>query len=241
MMIATSNHILSSLSPEDAAFLAPQLSPVEFPLRFVVEKVRRPVEHVYFPDDGILSVVAEVGSDRQSEAGTVGRDACTGFSVILGGDRAISTIYAQVPGHGWRISAESLRTAIMERVGLRELLNRAVEAFLAQCTFTVVTNSRGKIEQRLSRWLLMAHDRLHGDTVNITHDLLSVMLGVRRPGVTTMLQYLEERGAVKTGRANILIVNRPLLEQLAGRYYGPAEAEQFRLTGWQPKSARPVT
>jgi CRP-like cAMP-binding protein len=211
------------------------LEPVELPLRFVVERPNKPVEHIYFPDAGLISVVAALGKTHQAEAGTVGWDQCTGHTVVLGDATALTTTYVQVAGTGYRIAVESFRALLADVPGLKAYFDAAVQAFMAQCTYTIVTNSRGKLEERLSRWLLMAHDRVEGQMIPITHDLLSVMLGVRRPGVTTALQYLEDRKAVATARGRITIRDRALLKAMAGPFYGPSETAQTRLTGWQPK------
>jgi hypothetical protein len=234
------NHLIYNLSEEHAALVHPHLEAIELPLRFVVEKYSRPVDHVYFPDSGLISVVVDLGGRHQSEAGSVGWDTCTGHSVILGGGVAITRTYVQIPGRGHRIAAQTFSGLLKEYPALRDYFTSAVEAFAAQATFTIVTNSRGKLEERLTRWLLMAHDRMEGDVIPITHDLLSVMLGVRRPGVTTALQYLEDRNAVVTERGKITILDRKFLERVAGPFYGPAEAAQGRLTRWRPKLQAPI-
>lgn len=229
------NHLLSNLAPDLSGLVLPHLEPVDLPLRFLAELHNAAIKHVYFPDAGIISVVVDLGKNHQAEAGTVGWDSCTGHAVILGGGIAHTTTYVQVPGRGHRIKAEVLCGLLAGDVGLRSYFHAAVEAFMAQSTFTIVTNSRGRLEERLARWLLMGHDRMEGDVIAITHDLLSVMLGVRRPGVTTAMQYLEDRGTVITERGKITIKNRAALKTIAGPFYGPAEEAQLRLTGWQPK------
>ena len=234
------NHLIHSLPFELCSLLAPHLEPIDLPLRFVAEKHHRPVEHVYFPDSGLVSVVVDLGDRHQSEAGSVGWDTCTGHSVILGGGISVTTTYVQIPGKGKRIPAATFRGLLDAHKPLRDHFIAAVEAFAAQATFTIVTNSRGKLEERLARWLLMAHDRMEGDIIPITHDLLSVMLGVRRPGVTTALQYLEDRQAVLTDRGRITMKDRSFVERVAGPFYGPAEAAQARLTGWKPKQRAPL-
>jgi hypothetical protein len=227
------NHLLASLSSEHRRLLFPHLERVDLPLRFVVEETGRPVEHVYFPATGIISVVAYLDKNHQAEAGTVGWDLCSGHAVILGGGVALTQSYVQVAGHGQRIAAAAFARLLREAPALTAYFRAAAEAFMAQATFTIVTNSRGKLEERLCRWLLMAHDRMEDDVIVITHDLLSVMLGVRRPGVTTALQYLEDRQAVKTQRGRITVLDRAFLEKCARPFYGAAEAAHARLTGWR--------
>jgi CRP-like cAMP-binding protein len=234
-METAQNYLLQNLPEELRGQLVSELEPIDLPLRFGVESTGAPVEYIYFPDAGMVSVVVDLGKSHQSEAGTVGNDLCTGHAVILGGDISTTTQYVQIPGRGNRIRASVFKAMMHQVPGMRPYFNAAVESFMAQATFTIVTNSRGKLEERLSRWLLMAHDRTEGDDICITHDLLSVMLGVRRPGVTTALQYLEDRRAVSTERAKITVKDRALLKSIAGPFYGPAEVAQTRLIGWQPK------
>ncbi len=215
--------------------LVPHLEAIDLPLRFTVEKVGKPVEHIYFPDAGMVSVVVDLGANHQAEAGTIGWDLFTGHSVVMGGAVALTTLYLQIAGNGRRMPATVFAKFLKEDRDLHEFFLAAVEGFNAQATYTIITNSRGKLEERLCRWLLMAHDRSEGDTLGITHDLLSVMLGVRRAGVTTALQHLEDSQAVELVRGKITILDRGMLKGFAGPFYGPAETAQARLTGWLPK------
>ena len=235
-MTSTQNYLLSKLSPKHSAMLSPHLEAVDLPLRFGVEKTGKPVEHIYFPDSGMVSVVVDLAKTHQAEAGTIGWDLFTGHSVVLGGGVSLTTLYMQIAGRGRRIPADIFANFLKEDRELHNYFLAAVEGFSAQATYTIITNSRGKLEERLCRWLLMAHDRSEGDTLGITHDLLSVMLGVRRAGVTTALQRLEDIQGVKLDRGKITVTSRGILRDNAGPFYGPAESAQMRLTGWQPKA-----
>jgi CRP-like cAMP-binding protein len=235
-MAPTQNYLLSRLSDQHREMLVPHLEAIDLPLRFSVEKTGKPVEHIYFPDTGMVSVVVDLAKAHQAEAGTIGWDLFTGHSVVLGGGVSLTTLYMQMAGHGRRMPAEMFAKFLKDDRDLHNFFLAAVEGFSAQATYTIITNSRGKLEERLCRWLLMAHDRSEEDTLGITHDLLSVMLGVRRAGVTTALQRLEDFQAVKLERGKITVVDRQKLKDLAGPFYGPAETAQTRLTGWQPKA-----
>jgi hypothetical protein len=235
-MAPTQNYLLSRLSDQHREMLVPHLEAIDLPLRFSVEKTGKPVEHIYFPDTGMVSVVVDLAKAHQAEAGTIGWDLFTGHSVVLSGGVSLTTLYMQMAGYGRRMPAEMFAKFLKDDRGLHNFFLAAVEGFSAQATYTIITNSRGKLEERLCRWLLMAHDRSEEDTLGITHDLLSVMLGVRRAGVTTALQRLEDRQAVKLERGKITVVDRQKLKDLAGPFYGPAETAQTRLTGWQPKA-----
>jgi CRP-like cAMP-binding protein len=227
------NHILSSLSAADYEQLGSHLEAVELPFRFNLEVARRPIEYVYFPEDGVVSVVTHGGGTDEIEVGLIGFDGMSGSAVLLGARKSTNSLHVQVAGRGKRISAEYLREAAEKSPTMRRTMLRYVQAFIMQASQTALANGRGKLETRLARWLLMAHDRLDNDTIPLTHEFLSVMLGVRRPGVTVALQKLEGLDYIVTGRSVIKIRNRNGLEKVANGIYGIAEAEQERLTGWR--------
>jgi CRP-like cAMP-binding protein len=126
-----------------------------------------------------------------------------------------------------------MRAALRTSETLRESMLKFVQSFLQQASQTALANGRGTLETRLARWLIMAHDRIDTPRLPLTHEFLAVMLGVRRPGVTVALQKLQVSGLVTTHRNAIEIQDRAGLEALAGGFYGVAEAEQERLTGWR--------
>src|SRR6185312_6231817 len=141
--------------------------------------------------------------------------------------------FVQIAGHGLRIKTDVLRAIVRQSTTLRETCLTFVHAFSAQASHTALANGRGTLEQRLARWLLMAHDRLETDRIRLTHELLSIMLGVQRPTVSLALKKMEVVGAIKTQRSSISIKNRALLKKTARGFYGVPEAEQERLTGWR--------
>ncbi|HTT99774.1 MAG TPA: Crp/Fnr family transcriptional regulator [Rhizomicrobium sp.] len=228
------NHLLSYLSTADLDLLKPHLEPIELPRLFQVETPHKPIPYIYFPQDGIVSVVATIPRDHRIEVGIIGRDGLTGHSVVMGTDRSANSTFMQVPGYGLRIKADQFRAAILKSDSLREGLLAFVNAFAAQASQTALANGRATLDVRLARWLLMAHDRLPGDRIPLTHELLSIMLGVRRPGVSLALQKMEEDGLIETQRSIVIIRSRSGLKKIAKGFYGVPEAEQERLTGWRP-------
>jgi CRP-like cAMP-binding protein len=228
MTRSTRNHLLLALAPPDYGLLEPHLTKVEFAVRQAFEEVNKPIEYVYFPEDGIVSIVA-VSRHEQAEAAIVGLEGMTGIPVVLGNDRWVNDTYVQVDGSGSRIAANDLRQALAKSANLRAILLAFTQAFVVQTTQTALANARGNVEMRLARWLLMAHDRLDGNELPLTHEFLALMLGVRRAGVTTTLQKLESDGLVVAKRGVIGVVDRAGLIRLADRLYGVAEAEYRRL------------
>jgi len=231
--MALANHVLSILSKDDLALLQPHLEPVELAFRMNAEEPNLPIKFAYFPEDGIVSVVANGGRGRVVEVGLIGRDGVTAQPVIMGTDRSANATFVQVEGSGHRVDVEIFRKAIRKSTTLQHTLLAVVQAFHMQASHTALANGTGKIEERMARWLLMAHDRLSGDELPLTHEFLAIMLGVRRAGVTVALQSLEASGLIGTKRKVIEVRNRAGLVKLAADIYGVPEAEQARLTGWK--------
>jgi len=224
----SANRILARLSQEEFGLLGPHLEAVELPVRTQLESRNKQIEAVYFIEHGFASVVAN-GTGRSIEVGIIGREGMTGLSVIMGTDRSPHETYMQVGGDGQRISSGELCHAVEKSPALHRHLLRFGHAFVVQTAQTALANGRSKIEQRLARWLLMAHDRLDGDEMPLTHEFLSVMLGVRRPGVTVALDLLEKDGLIRAKRRAIAILDRTGLRKISNGAYGAAEAEFKRL------------
>jgi len=182
-------------------------------------------------DAGIASVVATQADERRVEVGLIGREGMSGMAVVLGGDQSPNSTYMQVAGEGQRIPAKELRKAMAASESLRSLLLKFVQTFMVQTAQTAIANAIAHIDQRLARWILMAHDRTASDTIPLTHEFLALMLGVRRPGVTEALQNLKRRKLIDTGRNRILVRNRKGLERVARGSYGVPEKEYRRLLG----------
>ena len=179
------------------------------------------VEHAYFPESGVISVVAN--GEHAIEIGIIGREGMSGVSVVLGSnEKSPHETYVQIAGNGQRISANNLREAIEASGTLQKALLHYANRFLTQTTETALANGRHKIEERLARWLLMARDRLDGDEIPLTHEFLGVMIGTSRPGVTIALQELERRGWLTHGRGKVTIIDRDgLVRASNGAYVAP--------------------
>jgi len=219
----SSNRILSRLSREDLALLEPHLEAVDLPARKSLEKRKKRIEQVYFIESGFASVVANGTSKPSIEVGIIGREGMTGLAVVLGHDRAQHDTFIQLPGKGMRMTVDSFREAQDRSVSLHRELLRYANAFLMQTTTTALANGRSKVEERLARWLLMAHDRVDGDELPLTHEFLGMMLGSPRPGVTLAVQALEKEGLIDARRARITILGRKALEKRCDGAYAPPE------------------
>jgi CRP-like cAMP-binding protein len=219
------------MSPADLALVQPHLTPLAVAVRHEIERPNRRIESVYFMEAGIASVVAVQTDETQVEVGLIGAEGMTGTAVVLGGDQSPHSTYIQVAGEAQWIKADQLRKAMKASDSLRALLLKYVQTFMVQTTHTAIANARALIDRRLARWILMAHDRTGDKTLPLTHEFLSLMLGVRRPGVTEALQSLKRQKLIENGRNQIIVVNRNGIEKMAGQSYGVPEKEYRRLIG----------
>src|SRR5262249_49063570 len=219
------NRLLAALSPADLKSLQPLLQSVPLRLRQDLERPQRRIDDVYFPNLGIASVVAVQSRDTRIEVGLIGGEGMTGTAVVLGNGRSPHETYMQVEGEGQRITAANLRQAMNASDSLRNVLLRYVQVFMVQTAHTAIANARARLDERLARWLLMAHDRVRDDRLPLTHEFLSLMLGVRRAGVTEALHCLASQNFITAGRGEVVILNRRSIERVAGESYGAPEAE----------------
>lgn len=225
------NTLLRRLDPHDFALISPHLIPVNLPLRHPLARANLPVQHVYFLETGIASVVTGNPSESPIEIGLIGREGLVNLNVVLETDQTPNDCYVQAAGHGHKVAVPVIRDLMARSAAFRRGLLNSAHVFMCQNASTVLANGRGTVERRLARWLLMAHDRLDGDTLVLTHEFLGLMLGTRRAGVTVALQALDRRGLVERQRGRVTVLDRGALMEIAGTYYGTAEAEHARLFG----------
>ena len=225
----TGNRLLDSLSSADFASLAPFLEPVTLSSRDVMEAADAAVLAAYFPINGIISVVTKSGGGRHIEVGLIGREGMSGISVVMGNAQSPNDSYVQVEGSAYRLETSELRRAMAESLTLRDKFMRYAQALMFQTTQTAMANGSAKIGERLARWLLMAQDRMQRVDLPLTHEFLSIMLGVRRPGVTEALNAMEGLGLIKATRGMVRILDRPAVILCANGCYGIAEVEYERL------------
>ncbi len=236
---APRNRLLAALPPEDLARLWPRLQPVELAIRQVLYAPEEPATAVYFPESGYLSRLAPMDDGDSAEVGLIGSEGMAGLSVLLGGDHESFEIMVQVPGTGLRMEAGAFREEVDRIPSLRTLLHRYALAHFEQVARSAACNGRHNIEQRLARWLLMAHDRVEADEFPMTHEFLSMMLGVRRAGVTVAAGTLQKAGLIRYERGRMQITDRPGLEAASCECYGIARRAYDRLLGTPAGATRP--
>jgi CRP-like cAMP-binding protein len=224
------NLLLRALSRADYALLEPHLEPVTLRLKDPLFDPNTPIERVYFLEDGIASIVSEHQAGRPVEIGIHGREGMSGVPIVLGAGRSPHASMIQVGDAPARsIPSERLIDACAASPALNQLLLRYAHTLAVQTSLTAAANATYELPERCARWLLMCNDRLESDRIELTHEFLSMMLAVRRSGVTVTLHALQESGAIRASRGVITISDRARLEDIAGACYGPAEAEYQRL------------
>src|SRR3954453_17135937 len=177
------NRLLSALNPDDFGLLRPDLEPVALELRQWLIEAGGPIQHVTFPEQGIVSILADT-SEGRIEVGLIGPEGMAGLPVVLGFERSPHSYMVQADGEALRITAPDLRTAIRHSLSLQARFLRYAHTLMVQIAQRAYANAGFGLEARLARWILMTDDRLEREDLPLTHDFLSMMLGVRRPGVT---------------------------------------------------------
>jgi CRP-like cAMP-binding protein len=226
------NRLLAGLSRGDHDLLVPALETIELDARQVLEAPSDPISHVYFVESGLVSVVGTTVPDHRIEVGMVGYEGMTGLCVVLGDDRSANETVVQSSGSAMRLPTRALREMMGASRSLTATLLRYVNVFMVQGSQTALANGRGRLDERLARWLLMWHDRVLADELIITHEFLALLLGVRRQGVTVTLHELEGKGLIRSTRSHVRILDREGLQEAANGFYGVPEAEYDRSIGF---------
>ena len=229
--IEITNRLLLALSETDRTLLSSHLEPITLSVRQKLEQISEPVKYVYFIQEGLASMVAQVPSGKTAEIGIVGRDGATGLSLAIGDSQSTFETFIQMEGSALRIGAADFDRVLEQSRSLRLLAMRYCKALWVQCAYTALANSVTRLEARLARWLLMVHDRIDGDRFELTHDFMAVMLAVRRPGVTVALHELEGKALIRSTRGTVTIRDREGLIEMADGAYTLPEREYERLLG----------
>lgn len=224
------NRLLAALTPMEFERLAPSLERVSMSMGQPLVMAREPITHGYFPEDGLVSLICDTVEGRV-EIGLVGYEGFVGTPLVLGTGRTPHNAMVQAEGSMLRIGASDLQAALEASPALRGVLGRYVQSLIVQVGETVYANADCTIEIRLARWILMTQDRLRRNELPLTHDFMALMLGVRRPGVTTAMHVLEGRRMIQARRGRVIVLDRDQLKDLARDTYGTAEAEYERLLG----------
>jgi CRP-like cAMP-binding protein len=224
------NRLLASISVETFNHVRPYLQRVPLRRRQIIQERNRPLEHVHFIEQGVASLFARTSRDGPVAVAMIGRLGVVGIPVVLGTMRSPNRCVVQIPGEALRIASQDLRQMIDTCPELRQQLMNYVQALLIQNSQSVLCNIRHELRERLCRWLLLTCNRLDDRRIPVTHDVLSMTLGVRRAGVTTTLAKLEATGALRRSRGAIEVLDRGILERGSCECYQVISREYSRLT-----------
>jgi len=231
------NRLLACLAPAEYALLLSALEPVDLPSRRILHARDQTIDYVYFPETAVCSIIAVMESGDAAESGTVGRDGFVGVPVALGVNSAPFDTIVQVPGRALKMPALKFREYLEASPSMRSLIERHIQALLVQSFQSTACNRLHPLLQRCCRWLLLTHDRVGSPELLITHDLLAVMVGVRRPSVTLAVQHLERLGLITYRRGRVAILDRPGLEERCCECYAVVQEHLARL--FPPPEPRP--
>jgi CRP-like cAMP-binding protein len=226
------NRLLAMVPHHERERLAPELEVVELDLRQTIYEESQPIEHVYFPINGILSLVSRIEDGRGIEVATIGNEGMAGLPVFLQATLTSAHMaFAQIPGQALRMQAGRFGefVASSHNGGLHTALNRYTQALISMIARAVACNSLHSVQQRACRWLLLTHDRVGADEFLLTQEFLSQMLGVTRASVNEVAQELQDAGAIEYTRGRVTILDRGQLEFRSCDCYGVIREEFDRL------------
>jgi CRP-like cAMP-binding protein len=223
------NRLLAALSADDFDRLAPHLVTGPLVQADPIFAAGRAASHVWFPHEGVISIVA-AGADGESvEIATVGREGMTGVALVLGSESMTNEAMVQVSGHGSSIVPPAFQQALDASPSLRRIMQRYVLAVITQISQNAACNQLHHIRKRCARWLLTTHDRVSGDSFVLTQEYLAMMLGVARPSVSTAAAALQDAGLIRYSRGRLTVLDRQGLEDAACECYRIIEDEFGRL------------
>jgi CRP-like cAMP-binding protein len=214
-----SNRLLAALSPADYQRILPALEAIPLQIKDMLYERAQPIEYVFFPLSGMASILVALDSNTYIEAGIAGNEGMVGLPVFLGAETASTLSFYQIPGVAVRMRAETFRAEIERKSSLAGIVQRYANAHFTMLSQNIACNSQHNIEERCARWLLLTHDRMGKNEFVLTQEFLSQMLGVRRAGVSVVMQTLQKAGCIRYSRGVITILNRAGLESSACQCY----------------------
>lgn len=233
------NRLLSILPDEEYRHIAPHLQKVSLGTRAMLYESRKPIEHVYFPIDGVMSMLAEMEDESLIEVATVGNEGMVGLPLFLGASMTPGQAFSQVPGDALRMDGEAFIKAVERSGTFSRLLHRYTQALMIQISQGTACNRGHEIEQRCARWLLLTHDRVGADEFQLTQEFLGQMLGVRRATVNNIAVQFQNKGYLEYARGRIHILNRKKLEGVACNCYFVIRDEYDRMLSTGTADAGP--
>jgi CRP-like cAMP-binding protein len=228
------NHLLAALPDAEWQRWLPQLERVEMPLGQVLYESGGTLSHVYFPTTAIVSLLYVMENGASAEIAVVGNEGIVGISLFMGGDSTSSRAVVQSAGQGYRLKAHIMKADFNRAGPVLHLLLRYTQALITQMAQTAVCNRHHTLDQQLCRWLLLSLDRLQGNELVMTQELIANMLGVRREGVTEGALKLQQAGLIRYARGHISVLDRNGLQKRSCECYAVVKKEYDRLLPEKP-------
>ncbi len=223
------NHLLAALPNSAWMKWLPNLELIDLPLGKVLHESGTPMQFVYFPTSAIVSLLYVLENGSSAEIAVVGYEGVVGTSIFMGGGSTPNRAVVQSAGKGFRLQAEAMKEAFEGSGPVMHLMLRYTQALITQMTQTAVCNRHHSLDQQLCRWLLLSLDRLSGNELVMTQELIANMLGVRREGVTEAALKLQRAGLIRYARGHISVLDRPGLERRTCECYSVVKREYDRL------------
>ena len=224
-----SNHLLAALPQAESQRWLPHLESVDLPLGQVIYESGTTLSHVYFPTTAIISLLYVMENGASAEIAVVGNDGIVGISLFMGGESTSSRAVVQSAGQGFRLKSQKMQEEFNRAGPVLHLLLRYTQALITQMSQTAVCNRHHSLDQQLCRWLLLSLDRLKGNQLVMTQELIANMLGVRREGVTEGALKLQNAGLIQYARGHITVLDRAGLEERSCECYAVVKKEYDRL------------
>ena len=228
------NHLLGALSSDEQARVFPQLELVKVRLGAALYESGSQLAHVYFPVDSIVSLLYVMEDGASAEIAVVGNEGVVGIALFMGGDTTPNRAVVQSAGSAYRLGSGALQQEFRRAGHLQALLLRYTQALLTQMAQTAVCNRHHAVDKQLCRWLLLSLDRLPGNELTMTQELIANMLGVRREGVTAAAGKLQDAGIIQYQRGRVTVIDRAKLESRVCECYGVVKREFDRLLPRMP-------
>jgi CRP-like cAMP-binding protein len=229
------NQLLAALPGKEYQRLLPHLESVSLPFMDVLYEGGEPIKHVYFPDDGLISLLIVMNDGTVREIGVIGNEGMLGAAVALGMKTTPTRALVQLPGSAVRMKAGALRDELGRGGALPDVLRRYTHALFTQVSRSAACVSSHAVDKRLSRWLLMTHDHAPGDEFEMKHEFLATMLGATRSVVTRAAGRLQKETLIRYVRGRVTVLDRDRLEASACECYGVVKAEYARNAyTWRP-------
>jgi CRP-like cAMP-binding protein len=221
------NVILAGLEPSTLEAVRPHLMWVDLPQGFCQVKPDEPIEYLYFIEQGLASSDALSSVGRSVEVGVIGREGVVGYQALLGQDKTSNIVLMQGAGAAWRLRVSIARQELLRDPTFLGLFHEFLASHIAQISQSVLCNRLHEAENRLARWMLMASDHMRSDTLGLTQEFISQMLGSTRSTVTITAGALQDAGMISYSRGKIHILDRPALEGKACECYAVVRSQEL--------------